>query len=48
MVIGSRSGEALIETLGCVRDLQYLLDYYAGHGWAMEQVSEEFRSALGT
>lgn len=38
----------LIETLGCVRDLLYLFDYYAGHEWAIDEVSEGFRNALGT
>ncbi len=41
------TSESLAETLECVRDLLYLFDYYAGHEWALELISPEFRSALG-
>jgi hypothetical protein len=38
----------LDEFLDGIVDLLYLLDYYAGHDWAINEVSQEFRNQLGT
>ena len=42
------SGSELVETLSCVRDLLYPFDYYAGHGWARDNLSERFVGSLGS
>jgi len=31
-----------------IRDLLYLFDFYAGHEWALDLISSEFRAGLGT
>ena len=41
-------GKTLADTLSCFRDLLYVFDFYAGHSWALEHLSKQFRDALGT
>lgn len=41
------STDTVIEILESVRDLLWLLDYYAGHAWALAYVSEGSRRSLG-
>ena len=38
--------EDVREMLEAVRDLLYMLDYYRGHGWAMERLSPEVAANL--
>jgi hypothetical protein len=43
---GAQPTRSLRETLGAVREFLYLLDLYAGHPWAAEQLSEATLAAL--
>jgi hypothetical protein len=40
--------DQLHETLTAIQDTLYLFDYYAGHAWALEELTDAFREALGT
>jgi len=42
------SKEKLEKHLRTIRDLLYLLDYYNGHDWALENLSDTVRMALGS
>lgn len=46
--VGSMYAGEVQQTLNAMRDTLYLFDFYAGHEWALEQTSIEFRDALGT
>jgi hypothetical protein len=43
---GNVKGDTLKEILQAVRDLLYLLDFYAGHAWALDVISYETRQAI--
>lgn len=45
---GSAQVHELHDVLTTLRDLLYLFDFYAGHRWALDQLSDRFRSELGT
>lgn len=40
--------DAVKETLNAAGDTLYLLDYYAGHAWARDRISENYLTSLGT
>ena len=42
----SAGSDTLKEILLAVRDLLYLLDFYAGHAWALEAISQETKEAI--
>lgn len=44
---GAQPTRSLRETLGAVREFLYLLDFYAGHPWAVEQLSDATLAPLG-
>jgi hypothetical protein len=45
---GELDPKTLQKTLDAIEDTLYLLDYYAGQMWALDETSDQFREALGT
>ncbi len=45
---GPAAYDQLHDALAAIQDSLYLFDHYSGHAWALAEVGEKFRGALGT
>jgi hypothetical protein len=45
---GSIDHQALLDTLDAIQDTLYLFDFYEGHDWAWNEMSDQYRAGLGS